>query len=222
MKSRYDFPDDINAIEYDGDVIPKTNIDHDYRAEWAAEVADTEERRISSDLGIRAIDGVIFIDFPITTMEAEVFDSEPPTPDWQHDMITQANLGIDQFSFEDYYQGLTAKDYDTWQRVLRNYVKSLKNHAGRIRNIDGQIELDYRVEELYGSKSPQELLQYASQLAEVIDEIGRKGLEDPALEPKMSPIKLKNAPPFEVVHVVRGDDKKLHLHIQETSTAKTA
>lgn len=225
MKSRYDFPDDINAIEYGGDVIPRTDVDPYYKAEWIDGIVDTTEEQLDErefgSLGAHAVEGVVFVDFPLTA-EAEVLDSELPIPSWQRDVITRANLGIDQFDFQD-YRALSAGDYDTWQRILRNYVTSLKNHAGRIRNVEGQVDLDYGLADLYGeANTPQELLQYAAQLVEAIDEIREKELVDHTFDSEISSIKLRNAPHFETVRVVRGSDDKMHLRVEEMVKDKTA
>ncbi len=204
MKSEYDTLG-INVTEYKGDVIPLTDIDQEKGAQWITSEGE--------DIGSRAVRSAVVAElFPEDTLHGhEVSES---IPKWQRDRFTYANLGITMFTAEE-FRTLPVVEYDIWQRVVRNYMKSLKNHAGRIRHAEGQIEFDYDLGVLYGSdRSVEELLRYANELEVARDAIEARGLIDHAFDNSLTPRKLKNAPHYETVYISH-DGQKLHLHVAD-------
>lgn len=194
---------ELNIVEYEGDMVPRTDIDPEFGAIWGDFDEDTSEDTRRSN-GRTALDATALDNLP------EV-EEEPILP-WQHDLIIQTNLGIDRFSPED-YRSLPITDYDMWQRILRKYCNSLDYHAKSILNVDGEFELlDYKLQKLYGVQDKRTLLEYAAKLAKIRQEIEDHHLIDPMLAAKLTRRKLENAPDYRTVRVTKDDRAKLHLH----------
>lgn len=99
-------------------------------------------------------------------------------PDWQVDLIRMQDLGLDVFSPED-YRSLTVKDTDIFQRVLRNFRRSAVNRAKRIKLVEGDLDIDPDLKNIYGkSHSPAELLAFADRLEQLVAAIDASGLID--------------------------------------------
>ncbi|HEY0964871.1 MAG TPA: hypothetical protein VGE13_00125 [Candidatus Saccharimonadales bacterium] len=216
MKSDHDFPQ-MNAVEYRGDVVPWTDIDQEAGAEW---ITPEQNDVPASELGSSAVRSAILTDLFPEKDSADIDKSDTSMPEWQRDRLTYAHLGIGTFTMEE-FQTLSAHERDVWQRVVRNYVKSLKNHAGRIRNAEGRIEFDHSLASLYGvDRTAEELLQYADNIERAIDVIEASNLINHQIDQSLTARKLKNAPHYETVYIVR-DDQKLRLRIA-TSEKRTA
>lgn len=208
MKSERDRLD-VNAVEYNGDIVPWTDADPEIGAEWIEPIS--EDAPVSV-LGDRALKSMIPPEFVLDADKLETAGVHRDVPEWQRDRYTYMHLGLDSFTNED-FRTLPAHEYDSWQRVIRNYVNSLKSHAGRIRHAEGQVEFDYELVRLYGNGcNSDELLRYADSLDRTVEAIEKRELIDHSRDDVFTVRKLKKAPHYETVHVIR-DNEKLHLHI---------
>ena len=195
-----------NAIELDGDIVPLTDVYQEAGAEWSVLEPDVPV----SEFGAAALTAARLAELP--SDELDTIDDNS-RPEWQRDYFTYIRLGIGTFTPEE-FQTFTARDRDMWQRVIRNYVDSLKSHLGRIRCAEGRVELDHRLITLYGAqRSADELLAYADSMERVVAAIEAAELIDHTLDRSMTRKKLKNAPDHETVHVVRDSSQKLRLVI---------
>ena len=194
--------DNGNVVDDDGNVVPLTNVDQEAGAEWF--IPEPYVPRSKSKLATFASEHALTDLQP--TLEVRVGH------EWQRDAMTWAKLGLDTFTANDYADKLSRQDYETWQRVIRNYANSLLAHANRIRNAEGSIEFDYELGKLYGNDmAPSELLEYAREIRDLYEKLIESGMIDQQFNKDMTKRKLQHAPHYEQVAVEASDTGKLVL-----------
>lgn len=203
-----------NYVESNGDIIPVTDIDDGYGAEWEepgeVDTGFPVNRMIGAEAALRVVENAQEMN-PVTGVCAKTLEQIVTSQDWQKDLIVLHNLGLDVFSVDD-YETLRTKDCDTFQRVIRNFRQSLVYHYKKIQSVDGNIELAPSLDSIYGKKcTAAELLELAEVLEQLVADIDESGVIDPSQD--KTSIQLGKAPDYTDVVVSRGTDNRLKLDI---------
>lgn len=199
-----------NVMNDDGDVVSR----HDF---FLAHDADSDiampEHHVA---GLKNVDLRIAqhaTSQVIDTLPTSDVDTLPLEHEWQHEKNVWYRLGLNKYSGQDYKNNLSSADYDTWQRVVRNYAKALQNRFKRIGNVEGETEYDYALATEYGAdRTPSELMEYAIQLDNAYTVLTASGVIDAEFD-DLTKKKLEHAPHYSTVAVVETDKQKLALKI---------